>query len=446
MVFKNFFLRLLLYILAIVVTIFLLSWFWFSNVKMIFIIHLALLIVVEILLLIRFLNKWNRELYNFFANLKTSQFEWSGNLAGSQLGAIKEPLAALKDRLRRQRQQQEVEYEYFRVMSRNIASGLLVVESDGRVIFSNPAALELLDLPVIKNFGSVERKMPGVRKIFDEMKPGEARQLAWGSADNKKELQIKMAGFNSADRTYRIYSFDNIQPAISRNEVESWQKLLRVLNHEIMNSVGPINSTSDLLLDSWKDSTTKNQPDEKLVSKTIRGLEVIGERSRGLSNFVKAYRSLTKIPEPKMQEVPVQNLLIHIRDLLSNQLKEQQTNLLFEIPEKGTLHTDQGFLQQILINLVINAIEAMKDSSKANFEILISFKVHDERKVILVKDNGKGMDAETIEKCTVPFFTTKAEGSGIGMSLARQLMQAMGGSMEISSEPNVGTEVRLIFP
>nr|NQU89053.1 HAMP domain-containing histidine kinase [Bacteroidota bacterium] len=446
MVFKNFHIRLTIYVVTIITTLLFFFWLWFTGQQIIFVIHVALLVVVEVVLFIRFLNRWNRELYNFFAMLKGSQFEWGGALDDTQLSAIKIPLLELKNRLRKQKQQQEVENEYYRVMSRNIASGLLVIDDDEKVIFSNPSAVQLLGIPAIRNLESLERKMKGARDFLSSFRAGEVKQLLWRTGEASVTLQFKIAGFISEGRHYKIISFDNIQPAINRKEVESWQKLLRVLNHEIMNSVGPINSTAELLMDKWQTANHAVDKSDKLIQKTLKGLEVIGERSRGLSDFVKAYRSLTKIQVPEKLEVQIWKLVDHTAGLLTNQLSEKKIKLQFDFPENSILITDPGFLQQILINLVINSVEAFDTSVQSNPVIRISLRNDQDQRIISVKDNGNGMDNEVLEKCTVPFYTTKETGSGIGLSLARQLMQALDGSMEIQSVPNSGTEVRLCFP
>lgn len=384
-------------------------------------------------------------MYDFFRGLKEASYEIPQHLGWQWLRPMEQPLTELKDHLRKQKVQQEIENEYFRVMSEQVSTGILVFDEKWDVRFSNKAALGLLDIEAIRNIFSLQRRQPEITRLLQAMLPGASTEFVLRTDNNPRTLMIKTSEFIAAQKRYKVFVFDNIQQAINRKEVESWQKLIRVLNHEIMNSIGPINSTTEMLIQKWEGQATNDEVQKYLASKTIRGLEVIGERSRGLAEFVSAYRSLTKTPKPEIQAVNLKNLVEEVCHLFEGEL--DKTGIIFNQSVDGSiqLNADAAFVQQILINLIKNAIEAFDEEIGKGCKIEIHCGRQAQKVILTIKDNGRGMSVEVLENAFVPFFTTKETGSGVGLSLARQLMFVMEGSLEISSRAGQGTEVRLMF-
>jgi len=445
MVFKNFYLQTGLRLLFLIATAITFTWLMATGHKLIFTINLAALLILQVVSLFWFLNRWNRELYDFFRGLKESSYEIPRHLGWQWLRPMEQPLTELKDHLRKQQEQKEIENEYFRVMSEQVSTGILVFDEKWDVRFSNKAALGLLDIEAIRNIFSLERKQPEITRLLQGMLPGASTEFVLRTDNNPRTLMIKTSEFITAQKRYKVFVFDNIQQVINRKEVESWQKLIRVLNHEIMNSIGPINSTTEMLIQKWEKKAANDEEQKYLASKTIRGLEVIGERSRSLADFVGAYRSLTKIPKPEIQAVNLKNLVEEVCHLFEGEL--DKTDIIFNQSVDGSiqLNTDPAFVQQILINLIKNAIEAFDEEDGKDCRIEIQSGHLAKQAMLTIKDNGRGMDANVLENAFVPFFTTKETGSGVGLSLARQLMFSMEGSLEISSRAGQGTEVRLLF-
>lgn len=445
MVFKNFYLQTGLRLGLLLVTTAALTWFAVSGQKLIFTLNLLALLILQIVWLMWYLNRWNRELYDFFGGLKESSYEIPRHLGWKWMRPMEQPLAELKEHLRMQKEKQEIENEYFRVMSEQVSTGILVFDSDGDVRFSNKAMLELLGVEAIRNIHTLERTHAEIVNLLNEMLPGTSSEYVLRADQDPKVLMIRASEFIAAKKRYKIFVFDNIRQLINRKEVESWQKLIRVLNHEIMNSIGPIKSTTDLLMEKWEQTMAKPEEQNKLATKTIKGLAVIGERSRSLAEFVNAYRSLTKNPIPELTSVKVVEMVSEIVQLFDEELKKNDIEVIKEVGDTIEILADRAFLQQILVNLVKNAIEAFAGLDRKERRINLATGASSKCVFLTVKDNGKGMKSDVLESAFVPFYTTKEEGTGVGLSLARQLMFAMNGSLELRSRAGQGSEVRLMF-
>ena len=445
MVFRNFYLQTGLRLLLLIVTAIVLTWLIVSGQKLIFSLNLVAILCLQLFWLLWYFNKWNRELYDFFRGLKEANYEIPRYLGWHWLRPMEQPLTELKDHLRKQKVQQEIENEYFRVMSEQVSTGILVFDEKWDVRFSNKAALDLLDIEAIRNIYSLERRQPEITRLLQEILPGASTEFVLRTDNNPRTLMIKTSEFITAQKRYRVFVFDNIQQVINKKEVESWQKLIRVLNHEIMNSIGPIKSTTEMLIEKWDDPGASIDEHKKLATKTIKGLAVIGERSKSLAEFVNAYRSLVKNPVPELTSINLSGLLNEIVQLFEDDLKMKAIILESNIDDMVLINADRAFLEQIVVNLIKNAIEAFNEESEKECKIEIQSGNLAQQVMLTIKDNGRGMGSEVLENAFVPFFTTKETGSGVGLSLARQLMFAMEGSLEIRSRAGQGTEVRLLF-
>ena len=259
-------------------------------------------------------------------------------------------------------------------------------------------------------------------------------------------LSILATEFKLQDEAFKLVSFQDIKSELEANELESWQKLIRVLTHEIKNSVIPISTLSDVILQMVKDDqgvTDLSRLDEEGVEDLVGGLETIEARSKGLANFVKTYDQLTKLPKPQLQPVRVIKLLERVKNLFKADV--DQKRLLFRVDCDPALEiqADPDLIDQILINLVKNAFEALQRTS--NPSIKLSALKGNSEVMIKVKDNGPGIPDEVIENIFVPFYTTKEAGSGIGLSLSRQVMRLHNGSLEVLTTQSTGTVFVLKF-
>ena len=251
------------------------------------------------------------------------------------------------------------------------------------------------------------------------------------------ELSVSVADFKLREVPYKLISFQNIQKELEEKELDAWQKLIRILTHEIMNSVTPITSLASSLNGLMKD---KDSVLEEEDMEDIRdGMYAIQKRGEGLLHFTETYRSLTKIPPPKFQLVEAQPLLERIHILFKPVLKKYGVELELKLPDKMVVFiADVELIEQVIINLLKNGIEAAREVENPKIEIR-AMKTNEGKTFIEVQDNGKGIKEDVLDKIFVPFFTTKKEGSGIGLSLSRQIMRLHKGNIEVNSVLGKGT-------
>jgi signal transduction histidine kinase len=256
-------------------------------------------------------------------------------------------------------------------------------------------------------------------------------------------------------REIKIVTLQDIKSELDIHEMDSWQKLIRILNHEIMNSVAPITSLSSTISGFYKSGEDQRSPEQitdRIISDTIRGLNIIEDHGKGLIHFVESYRSLTRLPKPEFTRVSIKEFFERITILINSAYDSARdknyshpTITTSVIPHDLTLMADDKLLAQVFINVVKNSVEAF-GKSKQGDEILINASRNPDGRIVLtVQDNGPGMDTDTLEKIFVPFFTTKESGSGIGLSLSRQIIRIHNGNISCDSAPGKGTIISMIF-
>jgi len=246
-----------------------------------------------------------------------------------------------------------------------------------------------------------------------------------------------------------LVSFQDIHPELEQKEIESWQKLIRVLTHEIMNSITPISSlasTVSSMLNEYKDSNPEITADEKEGLKDIiHAISTIESRSKGLLNFVEIYRNLTRIPKPNFRYFSVRETFDRSLELLQPKISEYNIHIKIKIfPQDLKILADPDLIDQVVINLLLNAVDAIKEVPDPQITIVASTNLNN-RTTIEFADNGKGIKQDILDKIFMPFFTSKKTGSGIGLSLSRQIMQMHKGSISVRSKPDEGALFTLVF-
>jgi two-component system, NtrC family, nitrogen regulation sensor histidine kinase NtrY len=272
--------------------------------------------------------------------------------------------------------------------------------------------------------------------------------LKIGSEDVPVAVRISEIKFR--ERYLKLVSLQNIREELDEKELESWQQLIRILTHEIMNSVGPIISSIETISGFLSDEESlKPKPIEELsneiIGDTIRGMQIVKERSLGLREFVDNFRSLTILPQITLENIRVEEMLEEIQFLMHEQLKKNDINFNKRIfPANMEFQADRKSIMQLLINLINNSAAALIGIKNKHISITSFFGTNGEA-IIQITDNGKGIDPEIREKIFIPFFTTRENGSGIGLSLAKQIMRQHGGKITVQSSPGEGTTFSLIF-
>jgi len=251
----------------------------------------------------------------------------------------------------------------------------------------------------------------------------------------------------SQGEEYTIFTFHDIRGEMEEQEINSWKKLIRVITHEIMNSITPITTLTLAIrkkLEGIKHTKQRSQVSAEDINIALSSTEIIEERSKGLIHFIEKYKKITKLPPLKLSTLDIEDLFKRINVLFHQQFEETGIELLTNIHQAKTLKGDQQMIEQVLINLVKNSMEAFEDQSKPQI-VLKSYYDKDRKTVISVSDNGPGIPSAIFEEIFIPFFTTKEEGSGIGLNVCRQIMRLHKGEIYVTSEVKTGTIVNLVF-
>ncbi|MEF8845950.1 MAG: ATP-binding protein [Bacteroidales bacterium] len=400
--------------------------------------------------LIYYINAINRELTLFFDaihNEDTSVIMNEG-MNNRSLRELHQSMNRVKNHISDIKIQNEKNEKFFKELLQNSASGLMAVDSSGYVELVNDSALRLIGLQYISHIRLLEQKNKALYNAFLELKPGQTKTIKSLDRAELKLLSLKVSVLRFDNKKYRLFSINDIKSQMEESEIDTWQKLIRVLTHEIMNSVAPLTSLSNSLkrfLTENGDPKPAGEVSQRDVSGTLQGLDTIEERGKGLMHFVDDYRTLTKVPKPVFKPVDLNEWLNKNCLLIQPQINEEGIDL--EVVRKNKnpeFIGDEKLLSQVLINILNNAIDALKGRNDKK----ITIKITDNPRgnlIISIIDNGKGIKQEDLEKIFLPFYTTKEEGSGIGLSLSRQIMRMHKGSIDIRSVPDRKTVVKLAF-
>ncbi|MDH4197955.1 MAG: ATP-binding protein [Candidatus Aminicenantes bacterium] len=402
----------------------------------------GLLIVSEVAALFRTVDRANRDLTRFFEAVKFGDFTqaFARRSPGRSFRQLRAALAEVMGAFQTARAEKEEQALYLRTIVQHVAIGLLVFQPDGKVDLMNNAAKRLLGVTQLKNVRSLEAVSPGLVRTLLDLKPRERALVRIERPDEQLQLALQASEFKLRARTFTLVSIQDIRSELEEKEIDAWQKLIRVLTHEIMNSMTPISS----LAATAQDLITKSGDPDSWNDIEL-ALRTIAKRSQGLLHFVDGYRNLTRVPKPNLKFFPARDLCSRVSQLLQAPLAESGARFECTLrPENLELLADPDLLEQVLINLLLNAADAVRGRENALVE-LAGFIDERGRPVIQVRDNGMGIPEENLDKVFVPFFSTKEGGSGIGLSLSRQVMQLHNGTISVTSRPGEETVFTLRF-
>ncbi|MBU2492855.1 MAG: GHKL domain-containing protein [Bacteroidetes bacterium] len=409
---------------------------------------LFLIIIYQIFSLIRFIDTTNKELARFILSIKYSDFSqtFTGMPNDKSFDSLREAFNEVINKFKSTRSEKEENYRYLQTVMQHIGVGLISFDKEGKVELLNNAAKKILNIPYLNNVKSLDKITKGISDTFLTLNSGDKKTIKIIDSDEIVQLILYATEFKMRNTNYTLVSIQNIQTELEEKEMEAWQKLIRVLTHEIMNSITPISSlasTINLMINNHTEGDYVFS-EEKLKDITD-AVNTIQKRSEGLIHFVDNYRNLTRIPKPNFQIFPIKELFDRVEKLMKQKLLDQ--NIKFDckvFPETLSLTADSEMIEQVLINLIINAMNAL--SGRGNPEINLSARTNERGKIIIkVTDNGFGIPEDVQEKIFIPFYTTKKDGSGIGLSLSRQIIRAHGGNIRVSSIPNKETTFTLRF-
>ncbi|MDA3953754.1 MAG: ATP-binding protein [Bacteroidales bacterium] len=429
-----------------------LSFFWTLDQEYMLITSSSLVIlwILQLIYLFWYLQKVNRDIIKFITAIKYDDVSIGFNKdkkVDKSFEQLHYELNKIIHDISEVRSDKEIEHQYFQNTIKHIGTGILTFDESGKIEICNDAALNLLNRHNLKDISELEKTQAGLADSFKELKPGNNKLIKLSIDNEIVQLSVKAANFKIKERKIKLLSLQNIKTEIDQSEVDAWQKLIRVLTHEIMNSVSPIKLLSGSLIEMFEENDkikTIEEIDNKTIEDSVLGLKTIRKRSMGLSNFVETYKNLTQIPKANFSEFKIINLFDHINTLLKSDLEQKSIDFNYNCTPKDLIvNADEKLIEQVLINLIKNASEALLNCEKPTINLYTEL-VND-RVLIKISDNGKGISPEVLDNIFIPFFTTKEKGSGIGLSLSRQIMHLHGGNVSVKSKSNVETVFTLHF-
>jgi len=441
MLYKRLFLNVSLRVFGILINSLLLAYVWFQFFDWLIALNLLFFLLLQCVMLIRSLNRLNQDLENFFISVRNKDTSVIFNQMNknSSLRKVYKQFDFINEDMQNLRFEIENRNQYFKTLVEHVGVGLIAFDEKGKVSLFNPAANELFNLNQLFRIQDLDRIQTGLCDELLSLKPGEQKLISLYRNKDVVHLSVKISDLKLGDKRVRLVSFQNIKNELDEKELDSWQKLIRVLTHEIMNSVSPINSSIGTMMDLFADEATgkaikADQINTEILDDVLTALSIIDERNTGMIDFVTRFRDLTLLPEPNFQTMNIEKLVRDVIALLSHDIDEGNITCQLDVRETNLdIRADKGMLEQVLINLLRNAIQALNEVEFKRLDIIIGLNGKG-RPYIEVVDNGCGISEEIKSEIFVPFFTTKEQGTGIGLSLSRQLMRLHGGTLNLQTE------------
>jgi nitrogen fixation/metabolism regulation signal transduction histidine kinase len=450
MISKYLYVNIIIRVVLLVVFCSSLGYFLFVDYSIRVAIIFLIAIIVFTLNLISFLNTTNKKIKFFFDSVRNddSSLSFPVNIKGLAFSELYESMNRVNQQIQRLKIEYRQQEQYFQTLLEHLATGIITYDSKGHIMHANSAAKRLLSTEVLTHLTQIERIDKKLYNTINTIKPFERRLVALNNERGETQLSLKATSFGMKGNDLIILSVQDIKHELDEKELESWMKLIRVLMHEIMNSITPITSLSESLSKIYSVKGVPVSPGDvtsKAIETTLQGLNVIKEQGKGLMLFVESYRKLTRVPEPEKKLFKVNDLLSRVQILYDSLEKNQKVELFVDVSNPDLeLFADQNLISQVLINLLKNALEANENNAEPRITIAANTDI-DNRPELCVIDNGPGISEEKLDEIFVPFFTTKEKGSGIGLSISKQIMKVHGGNLKVRSVPDKETVFCLSF-
>lgn len=395
-------------------------------------------IVVIVLEMIWFVDRFNRDVGTFMNSILhndfTIHFE-AGADQGKSFHGLYEMLNKISAAFKKISGEKEIQHRYLEMLVANLQVGILSFDSDEKIHVTNTALKNLLRQSAIQEVAGLASIDPSLPIAVRAIRAGQTLLIKIRVGHDLLHLSLHASEFRLENQYFKLISVQNIRTELDAREMEAWQKLIRVMTHEIMNSISPITSLSSSLHALVRESL-KEGLEQPLGHTLDQGLDAIRKRSEGLHTFTEAYRKLTRIPAPSVKETNIRDLFTRVTLLLATDISANNIQLKVRSEEIPVM-IDPALMEQVIINLVRNAIEALHDQPDP--QIQLEYESSGEKSVIRITDNGHGIDPEILENIFVPFFTTKKNGSGIGLALSKQIIHLHRGDIKVESVHAKGT-------
>jgi two-component system nitrogen regulation sensor histidine kinase NtrY len=446
---RNFYVQLIFRVLLITLTALALAFAifkpWYFTLA-----FSAIFLVAQVYSLITFINSTNRKIAYFFDAIRNEDFtlRFPEKVSIKSFKELNQSLNRVNGLIQEVHLQLQIREQYYQEILKQASIGIMTFNEKGHILFSNPTVEKLLNYTPLNHIKQLAQVDEGLYQVFKSFKPFDRKLFQLTNEREQIQLALKSTPITLDGKSLILVVVQDIHEELDEKETESWVRLIRVLTHEIMNTITPIASISDSIIKYYKKDgkvVSSKSLDETQIKNTLKGLEVIKEQGGNLMDFVQSYRSLLNVPEPNRTIVSGKKLLGKIEVLMSTRPENEQTNFYVECnPDELEFFIDEKQITQVLINLGKNALQSVRETKKGQVHIIAGIE-NDGVKYIEVKDNGPGIPSDLIDEIFVPFFTTKNEGTGIGLSLSKQVMQLHGGNLKVRSIQNQETVFRLTF-
>lgn len=443
---KNFSINILLRTIALTASVLLVSWLiWIEKRTMLGVVLAVSLVGIQTYLLYQYATSINRKLSRLFESIRYSDFAIkfrSDDQRGDSFRELNTQFNEVLEAFRAARAEKEANLQYLNTIVQQINTGLISLSHDGRVELVNSAALKMLGVYRLRQLEDIQEAHPLLADIIQKQ-PSGGRELY--ETPDETPLTVQITPIQLRGKSFRIIVLQNIQSELQQKEIEAWQNLTRVLRHEIMNSLTPILSLVGTMRDIVMLDIVPVIPDNEGVLDLSEALQTLEKRSQGIIQFVNAYRDFTTLPKPIFVQLRAKELIGGVLQLLQADLQKLHIEVVTSIlPNNLMIEADADQMEQVIINLIKNAIEALQDTDTPKITVK-AYSDMNGRNYLEVADNGAGIAPEAIEKIFIPFYTTKKTGSGIGLSLSRQIIQQHGGTLTVTSEERKGTSFVIVL-
>jgi two-component system nitrogen regulation sensor histidine kinase NtrY len=445
--FNRFRLYVLLRVIVLFLTVATFVYLIFFDQKYVTTVVTGFLILFEVFELFNYIESTNKKLRRFFDAIKYNDFNMSfthDNKLGKTFKELNMAFKDVIDAILEERKKSEQSFQQLRVVIENIGTGIIAINENGEIKLINRSALHFLRVESLRSVEDLKNKVPLFASAIEHLNTS---KRAIYKNEQGQELAILETKYKLGSDLYRLIAFQDIKAELQAKELEAWRNLTKVLRHEIMNSIAPISSLTSTLSEVLKEDVSKlngqNVIGDESLEDLTEGLSTISGRSEGLINFVNAYRDYTNLPEP-VKRTDLNQLIQNTISLLKNDFNKAKVQLEIESDhEPILLNIDYQLIEQVLINILKNALEVVENQENGVVKVQV-FR-NQEEVCVSIRDNGSGITDEAKEKIFMPFFSTKNRGSGIGLSLSKQIMQLHGGDIQLDTELSKGSNFKMIF-
>ena len=452
MIYNRFNLLLLIRVLLLFGVLLTIALLWTRTHLWFTLFTLFLLAIIQVAELLWYINTSHRELSKFLMAVKYEDYSigFTSGKSGQLNNMLTSAFQEIIEKLRTARIDKEAQLQLFKTLLEKLAIGVIVLDTaSDQVVIMNQAASKILNLPNPGNWTRLKKREPHFADGIESVPFGGRKLVSVEEQGMKKELSVDVSFVQIKETQFSVVAFQDIRDEIEQKEVEAWHKLIRILTHEIMNSITPVSSLSETMMGMLqkenKEVVDTTELDKDSLEDLLLAVRTINKRSNGMLEFVHDYRKLTRIPAPTFEMIRISELFEDTLRLMQSDLEKRNIDAHVDHQSQHIfLKCDIKLIEQIIINLFTNSFHALKKTEKPVIEL--SAEATDKRIFIRFRDNGSGIEKEKMERIFIPFYSTKSEGSGIGLSLSKNIMQLHQGTITVNSEPDIETVFTLNFP